>query len=249
MKRPSAVIAEDEANLRDELLDALAAAWPDLDVVACAHDGDDALAALDRYAPDILFLDIRMPGMNGLEVAHRASQRAHVVFVTAYEAYAVAAFEAGAVDYLLKPLVPARLAETVRRLKVRVTQAPADLDALLARLAAIAGRPEYMRYITAVYGDDIRLITVDEICYFQSDNKYTRVVTPERESLIRRPLHELLASVDPAVFWQIHRGTVVNINAVSGLTRDFRGQLRVRLKARKETLAVSERYAFRFRQM
>jgi len=247
---PSAIIAEDEANLRDELREALARLWPELTIAAEAEDGDAALAALEERAPDVMFLDIQMPGLTGLEVARHASGRAHVVFVTAYDQYAVAAFDAGAIDYVMKPFSAARLEETVRRLKARLGARPANLEGLLRTLAErLSATRDYLRFITALHGDEIRLITVDEICYFQSDNKYTRVVTADRESLIRRSLGEIAGAVDPNVFWQIHRGTVVNINAVAGVVREFRGHLRVRLKQRKETLAVSERYTHLFTQM
>ena len=250
MNRFRAVIAEDEANLREELRETLAAVWPELEIVAEAGDGGAALRALDEHAPHVMFLDIQMPGADGLETARRAGARAHVVFVTAYDRYAIAAFEAGAIDYVLKPVTASRLEQTVNRLKARVGEAPADLASLLTLLHShLEPEREYMRYITALHGDEIRLITVDEICYFQADNKYTRVVTGDRESLIRRGIGDLLQNVDPAHFWQIHRSTIVNINAVSGVARDFRGYLQVRLKARKETLAVSERFAHRFRQM
>jgi DNA-binding LytR/AlgR family response regulator len=245
-----AVIAEDEANLREELRETLAVVWPELDIVAEAEDGDAALRALDEHAPHVMFLDIQMPGADGLQIARRAGGRAHVVFVTAYDKYAIAAFEAGAIDYVLKPITASRLDQTVRRLKARVRQAPADLASLLRLLEThLEQRREYMRYITTVHGDEIRLITVDEICYFQADNKYTRVVSADCESLIRRGIGDLLRAIDPARFWQIHRSTIVNIDAVSGVSRDLRGYLRVKLKARKETLAVSERFAHRFRQM
>ncbi|HLX29637.1 MAG TPA: LytTR family DNA-binding domain-containing protein [Casimicrobiaceae bacterium] len=245
-----AVIAEDEANLREELRETLSVVWPELAIVAEAEDGDAALRALEEHAPHVMFLDIQMPGANGLEIARRAGGRAHVVFVTAYDRYAIAAFEAGAIDYVLKPITSSRLDQTVRRLKARVSEAPADLASLLRLLEThLAPKREYMRYITAVQSGEIRLITADEICYFQADNKYTRVVSADRESLIRRGIGDLLRVVDPAHFWQIHRGTIVNVDAVSGVSRDLRGYLRVKLKARNETLAVSERFAHRFRQM
>jgi len=250
MKRLAAVLAEDEANLREELRETLASLWPELAIVAEAQDGEEALAALETHAPAIMFLDIQMPGMSGLDVARHASGRAHVVFVTAYDKYAVAAFEAGAIDYVLKPFTRARLEETVRRLKARAGEMPADLTALLRTLLEQVGAGrDYMRFITALHGAEIRLITVDEVCYFQAENKYTRVVTPERESLIRQPIGALALRVDPQKFWRIHRGTIVNIDAVSGIARDFHGHMRVRLKARNETLAISERYAARFRAL
>ena len=250
MRALKAVIAEDEDNLREELRESLNAVWPELVIAAECEDGDQALAALEAHLPDIMFLDIQMPGLTGLDVAKAASERCHVVFVTAYDKYAVAAFEAGAIDYVMKPFSAGRLQETARRLKARVAQPPANLEGLLQTLAErLNAARDYMRFITAVHRDEIRLITVDEICYFQADNKYTRVVTPERESLIRRPISELAENVDPKVFWQIHRGTIVNINAVSGIVRDIQGHLRVKLKQRKETLSVSERYTHLFRQM
>lgn len=245
-----AVIAEDEPVLRSELRDTLARIWPELVVCAEAEDGFEALRALAEHAPDVLFLDIQMPGMSGLEVAKQASGRCHVAFVTAYDQYAVAAFEQGAVDYVMKPFSPARLATTVARLKEKVARVPASLDGLLRTLTdAAKGHKEYLRWITASQGNDLRLITVEEICYFEADNKYTLVVTAQQESLIRRPIKELIDELDPQMFWQIHRGTVVNVSAIAGVTRDMGGHLRVRLKERKELLAVSESYRHLFRQM
>jgi DNA-binding LytR/AlgR family response regulator len=250
VKLPRAVIAEDEANLRDELRETLAQAWPELVIAAEAEDGHQAIAELDRHAPDVLFLDIEMPGATGLEVARHANGRCHVVFVTAYDNYAVAAFEQGAVDYVMKPFTRERLQETVRRLKARAGDAPANLEGLLRALGERSGMTrEYLRFITAAHGAEIRLITVNEICYFRASDKYTIVVTPDGESLIRRALRDLADAVDPSVFWQIHRSTLINVNAIAGVARDFRGHLRVRFKARKETLPVSERYAHLFRQM
>ena len=250
MKPPKAVIAEDEPVLRSELKEMLAKLWPELMISAEAEDGIEAVHALHTHAPDILFLDIQMPGMNGLEVARQASGRCHVAFVTAYDNYAVAAFEQGAVDYVMKPFSPARLATTVGRLKAKLQTAPANLDGLLEALVANTSmRKEYVRWITASQGNDLRLITIDEICYFKADNKYTLVATADQESLIRRPIKELVDEVDPAIFWQIHRGTLVNVNAIAGVQRDIGGHLRVKLKLRKETLPVSDPYAHRFKQM
>jgi DNA-binding LytR/AlgR family response regulator len=247
---PKAVIAEDEPVLLAELRDTLHKLWPELAVVAEAADGVEAVRALEAHAPQILFLDIQMPGMSGLEVARQASGRCHVAFVTAYDKYAVAAFEEGAVDYVMKPFSAARLATTVGRLKDKLRNVPANLDGILQRLAEQAGKSrDYVRWITASQGSELRLVTVDEVCYFQADNKYTLVVTAQQESLIRRPIKELVDELDPAVFWQIHRGTLVNVNAVAGVTRDIGGHLRVRLKERKETLPVSDPYVHRFKQM
>jgi DNA-binding LytR/AlgR family response regulator len=249
MRALKAVIAEDEPVLRTELRDTLARIWPELVVCAEAEDGFEALRALAEHSPDILFLDIQMPGMSGLEVARQASGKCHVVFVTAYDQYAVAAFEQGAVDYVMKPFAAARLATAVARLKDKVARTPADLDGLLRSLADAARGKEYLRWITASQGNDLRLITVEEICYFEADNKYTLVVTAQQESLIRRPIKELIDELDPQLFWQIHRGTVVNVAAISGVTRDMGGHLRVKLKERKETLPVSEPYRHLFKQM
>lgn len=245
-----AVIAEDEPELRAELKETLAAVWPELIICAEAEDGIQAIHAMSAHAPDILFLDIQMPGMTGLEIAQQVSGKCHVVFVTAYDQYAVAAFEQGAVDYVMKPFSPARLATTVARLKATVESAPANLDGILKALAArIEHGKEYLRWITAPEGHNVRLITVEEICYFQADNKYTLVVTQDTQSLIRRSIKELVDEVDPNLFWQIHRSTLVNVNAITGVNRDFKGHLRVRLKQRKETLAVSESYMHLFKQM
>ncbi len=245
-----AVIAEDEPVLRAELKETLAQLWPDLDICAEAEDGIEALRALSVHAPDILFLDIQMPGLSGLEVAKQASGRCHVAFVTAYDKYAVAAFEQGAVDYVMKPFSAARLATTVTRLKDRIASAPANLDSLLRSLADAAGaKREYLRWITASQGNELRLITIEEIVYFQADNKYTLVVTAQQESLIRRPIKELYDELDPQTFWQIHRGTLVNVNAIAGVQRDLGGRLRVKLKQRNETLSVSEPYYHLFKQM
>ena len=245
-----AVIAEDEPVLRVELRKTLTNLWPELIICAEAEDGVEALRALEEHAPDVLFLDIQMPGMSGLEVAKQASGKCHVAFVTAYDKYAVAAFEQGAVDYVMKPFSAARLATTVARLKEKMVSAPASLDGLLKALAQIAnGAKEYLRWITASQGDELRIITVEEICYFQADAKYTLVVTPERESLIRRPIKELIEELDPQTFWQIHRGTLVNVNAVAGVQREIGGRMRVKLKQRKETLPVSESYMHLFKSM
>jgi DNA-binding LytR/AlgR family response regulator len=246
---PDAIIAEDEPLLRDELRQTLAGLWPELRIAAEAEDGIDALHALEQHRPQVLFLDIQMPGMNGLEVARAASGRCHVVFVTAYDEYAVAAFEQGAVDYVMKPFSAARLASAVARLKERLGSAPAQLDGLLRALAEAVPKRPHLRWINASQGQNVRLITIDEVCYFKADNKYTLVITAESEALIRKPIKELLDELDPQAFWPIHRGVVVNVGAISAVHRKLNGQLEVRLKARKETLPVSDAYAYRFRQM
>ena len=247
---PVAVIAEDEPVLRAQLRDLLREVWPECAIAAAAEDGFQAMRALKEHRPDVLFLDIQMPGPSGLELARHASGRNHVVFVTAYDHYAVAAFEEGAVDYVMKPLTVARFATACGRVKERLLLTPADLRSVLDALAKRAAQANpYLRWINASLGTDVKLITVDEICYFQSDTKYTRAVTAEGESLIRKSLKELLDELDPASFWQIHRSTIVNVNAIASVSRDFAGHAIVKLKGRKETLPVSQPFAHLFRQM
>jgi DNA-binding LytR/AlgR family response regulator len=246
----TAILAEDEAVLRDELREMLAAQWPELDVVGEAADGAAALRLVAETTPAIAFLDIEMPGASGIEVARRIGGKCHVVFVTAYDRYAVAAFEEGAVDYVMKPFSAARLDATIARLKARLSSPPADLTGLLQTLAqSLSQRKDYLRWITAGQGDSVRLITVDEICYFRADHKYTLVVTPDTQALIRRPLKALAEEVDPNAFWQIHRSALVSVREVAGVNRDARGHLTVRLKHRAETLPVGESYVHLFKQM
>jgi len=249
MATTTAIIAEDEEVLRGELREMLATQWPDLDVVAEVGDGGAACRAVEELAPSIVFLDIEMPGASGLEVARKVSARCHVVFVTAYDKYAVAAFEQGAVDYVMKPFTASRLDATIARLKARVAGPPADLTGLLQSLASLTQRKDYLRWITAAQGESLRLITVDEICYFRADHKYTLVVTPDSEALIRRPLKALAEEVDPQAFWQIHRSALVSVKQIAGVSRDVRGHLSVRLKQRTETLPVGENYVHLFKQM
>ena len=254
MSTPTAIIAEDEATLRGQLVEQLGQLWPELAIVGEAADGVQALRLLDEHRPDVLFLDIQMPGATGLEVARQASGRCHVVFVTAYDQHAVAAFDQGAVDYVLKPVSAARLFTAVSRLKQRLGSPPARLEATLNGLGGGgASQPattrQYLRWINASVGQNVKLITVDEISYFQADNKYTRVVTGEGEALIRKPLKELVEELDPNQFWQIHRSTLVNAISIAGVTRDFRGRMLVKLKSRPETLLVSDSYTHLFRQM
>jgi DNA-binding LytR/AlgR family response regulator len=250
ISQPVAVIAEDEPVLRTQLKELLDTVWPELVIAAAAEDGFQAMRALEEHRPDVLFLDIQMPGPTGLELARHASGRCHVVFVTAYDQYAVAAFQEGAVDYVMKPLTAERLATACGRVKGRLSMTPADLRSVLDALTKRAAQTNsYLRWINASLGTDVKFITVDEICYFQSDTKYTRVVTAEAESIIRKSLKELLDELDPASFWQIHRSTIVNLNAVAGVSRDFAGHVIVKLKKRKETLPVSQPFAHLFRQM
>jgi len=247
--RPRALIAEDESVLREQLKELLRAAWPELEIVATAEDGAQALKALEAHSPDVLFLDIQMPEASGLDVAMRASGKCHVVFVTAYDQHAVAAFEQGAVDYVMKPLSGARIATAVARVKDRMRSAPANLEGLLAALGASPRGYGYLRWINVSRGDEVQLVTTDEVLYFQSDLKYTRVVTRDGEGLIRRSIRDLLEELDPTMFWQVHRSTVVNLNAIAAVTKDLAGHVVLRLKERQEVLHVSQPYAHLFRQM
>jgi len=246
----TAVIAEDEPLLADELADQLAALWPELNIVARAGDGVAALHAIERWAPVIAFLDISMPRLTGIDLARQLGGRCHVVFITAYDQHALSAFEAGALDYVMKPFSAARLVTTVQRLKARVREPAPDLSRLLPRVSAEPGAPrQYLQWIHASRGAAVRLITVDEICYFKSDSKYTLVVTPDSESLIKKSIKELADELDPRMFWQIHRSTVVNVHAIDSVIRDDRGNMAVRLKQRPESLVVSEVNHHMFRQM
>ncbi len=254
-----ALIADDEPHLAAYLRERLAAIWPDLDIVGVAGDGPEALRLIDAHDPDVLFLDIRMPGLTGLEVARRVAAGVHVVFVTAYDQYAVSAFEREAIDYLLKPVSDERLRETVRRLRERIRSAapPEGLAAALETLGrmlpalavSVPGAAERLAWVRAAIGNQVRLIAVDEVCYFKANDKYTSVFTCEGEALIRTSLKELSEQLDPARFWQIHRGTIVNLAHVASSTRDLSGRIQVRLKSRPEMLAVSRAFAHRFRQM
>ncbi|KGO98948.1 LytR/AlgR family response regulator transcription factor [Novilysobacter defluvii] len=257
---PTCIVAEDEALLRAELLGQLASAWPQLRIVAECEDGASAVEALAEHRPDVAFLDIRMPGLGGLEVAAaavEASPSTQIVFVTAYDQYAVDAFERGAVDYLLKPIKPARLAATIGRLQARSgNNEAAALAGLLERLGAHPGlatraadAPPPLTWITASAGRETRLILVDEVAYFRADNKYTSVVTAEGEALLRTPIKDLLPVLDPDTFKQIHRSTIVNMRAIAGVVRDDSGRGTVRLKSRPETLPVSAPFMALFRHM
>jgi DNA-binding LytR/AlgR family response regulator len=247
---PRAVLAEDESLLADELADLLHKLWPQLQIVARADDGVAALDAIDTHAPDVAFLDIHMPLLNGIEVARQIAGRCHVAFITAYDQHALEAFEAGAIDYVLKPPAIARLMITVQRLKARLQQSPADLRRALKDLDLNApAAPRYLQWINASRGAAVRLITVEEILFFKSDQKYTMVATRDAESLIRMTIKELTDRLDPTMFWQVHRSTVVNVHAIDSVLRDDRGNLRLRLKQRAETLSVSEGYTHLFHQM
>lgn len=249
-ERPTALIAEDEPLMRERLKEKLAEAWPELEVVAEAADGDEALALFDVHRPRVAFLDIRMPGRTGLDVAAAIGGECHVVFVTAYDQYAIAAFDAGAVDYLLKPVEAERLAQAVARVKTKLASAPPDLSQVVAALRAhAAAAPARLRWIKAAVGKQVKLIPVDEVVYFQSDTKYTRVVLAQSEALIRTPLKDLVAELDPERFWQIHRSTIVNVAQLAGVLREDAERQFALFKSRPEKLPISRQFTHRFRQM
>lgn len=257
MNRPTGMIAEDEAPQRLALQAQLAEAWPELELVAICEDGVTALEAVAAHRPAVAFLDIRMPGVSGLDVARSvAAQGGLVVFTTAYDDYAVRAFEAGAADYLLKPVQPARLEQAVARLRERLAERHSrdggpDLRTLIDELESRL-RPQgerLIRWITASAGDSVRMIGIDDVLFFQAQEKYVRVVTAGAEGVIRTPLKDLLAGLDPDAFWQVHRGTVVRVQAIDRVSRNELGRHSLTLKGHAEQLPVSGAFLHRFRGM
>jgi DNA-binding LytR/AlgR family response regulator len=250
-----ALVADDERLMREQLIGRLAKAWPELEIVAQATNGLEAVRMVEETQPDVAFLDIRMPGLTGIEVAAQLDENVHVVFVTAYDEYAVAAFERGAIDYLLKPVEPERLARTVTRLKSALTQQPAmregeSWSSLMENInKALRPASNYLQWIQASVGERLEMIPVDTVLFFQAADKYTRVVRAEGEALIRKPIYELVAELDPSRFWQVHRSTLVSTSAIRDLSRDARGRLLIRLKACDEKLEVSRTFAHLFKQM
>jgi DNA-binding LytR/AlgR family response regulator len=293
-RAPTAVLADDERLMRDQLRARLAEVWPELQIVAEAKNGLEAVQLVDEHRPDIVLLDIRMPGLTGVDAARQIAQLPprsagagvhadghtdgdappdddpllpEIVFITAYDQYAVEAFEQGVVDYVLKPAERDRLQVTVQRLKARLAAraAPAGsaealasahaappLQQLLHQLSARmnpGGAPKYLEWIQATVGQAIQMIPVEEVLFFVSDEKYTRVQTAQVEALIRKPIKELVDEVDPARFWQIHRSTLVSVKAIAGVTRDFRGRQIVSVKGHPEKLEVSRSYTGLFKGM
>ncbi|MGE0355443.1 MAG: LytR/AlgR family response regulator transcription factor [Burkholderiales bacterium] len=253
-RTPTAVVADDERLMREQIVSRLKEAWPELAVVGEAANGREAVALVRSREPDIAFLDIRMPEMDGIEAARAIAGAAHVVFVTAYDEYAIRAFDEGAVDYLLKPADPERVALACRRLRERLGAQPPAMDALLAELSRrLAGggtaRREYLRWVQASVGAAIRMIPTADILFFRAEDKYTRVRTEGFEALIRKPIKELAEELDPDEFWQIHRATLVRVDAVEQVGRDARGHQVVTVKGSPEKLEVSRSFSHRFRQM
>lgn len=253
----TALIADDEPLLRERLRSVLARAWPELAVVAEARNGREAVELFDEHAPQVAFLDVHMPGMNGIEAARAIARRAQLVFVTAYEQYAVQAFEQGAIDYLVKPFDEARLADTVQRLKQRLQQpavAPASLESVLETLQAELQRRQgapggHLQWIKASVGQSVRLIPVDQVAYLKADEKYTLVVWEGGEALIRKTIRELADELDPSRFVQTHRSVIVNLHHVVQVTRGANETAEVHLKGRRELLPVSRSYLHLFKQM
>jgi DNA-binding LytR/AlgR family response regulator len=253
----TAIIAEDEPILRAQLKAKLTKLWPELAIVADVGDGEAALEAIAEHQPQLAFLDIQMPEMTGIEVAKSLAAnrdlKCHIVFVTAFDQYAVDAFNTGAIDYVLKPYSDERLQAAVARLKERLTAVPAqpqNLDLLMQHLAAkLNPGAEKLKWIKANIGANLRLIPIDDVLFFQADEKYTLVATKEFDALIKTPIKEILDGVDADKFWQIHRSTIVQASAIESVSRDFRGQATVRVKGRKENLTVSRPFSHLFKQM
>jgi DNA-binding LytR/AlgR family response regulator len=260
-QQPTALVADDEEAPRQQLIKALQQAWPELHIVAESHNGVDAWDAWLEHEPDLCFLDIRMPGLSGVDVARRIGGRTPVVFVTAFGDHALAAFDAGAVDYLLKPVQAERLAQAVSRVQARLApssaptpapgSAPAEaapgLQALLEKLAGQARRAPPLKVLQASVGREVRLIRTDEVIYFESDSRYTRIVFAGGDALIRTPLKELLAQLDEQIFWQVHRSVIVNHEHVAAAVRVDEGHMHLTLRGRSETLPVSRHFQSLFK--
>ena len=251
MTRPTAIIAEDELPQRRELRALLAELWPELEVVAECGDGLEALQALAQHRPAVAFLDIRMPGVSGLEVARAAGPHCQVIFITAYEEYALRAFDEGAVDYLQKPVARERLSRAVERTQLRMHNgAPVDMAALLDLVQSrLAPRGRGIKWITASVGHTMKMFAIEEVLFFQAQDKYTRVVTAEGEGHIRTPLKDLVVSLDPEAFWQVHRSVIVRVGAIRAVEKDEDGKLRLSVRGHGEVLPVSSAFQYRFRGM
>jgi DNA-binding LytR/AlgR family response regulator len=253
----TALIADDEPLLRERLRSHLARLWPELEIVADARNGREAVEMFDIHLPDIVFLDVHMPGLNGIDAARSIARRAQLVFVTAYEQYAVQAFEQGAIDYLVKPFDEARLSDTVQRLRDRLAQAPAApsaaLDAVIDRLSnelrQRSAGASHLQWIKASVGQSVRLIPVEQVAYLKADEKYTLVVWEGGEALIRKSIRELADELDPERFAQVHRSVIVNLHQVSQINRGPNETAEIQLKGRKELLPVSRSFVHVFRQM
>lgn len=250
MKNPTAILAEDEAPQRKELARMLGQLWPELKIAAQCETGAGAMEAMQRLAPTVAFLDIQMPEVSGIEVARAAGGHTNIVFVTAFDEYAVQAFEDGAVDYLLKPVKQDRLRKTIDRLRLHLDN-PKDISAVLSALEKRLGEnaPPRLRWITAGEGATVRLVPIEDVIFFQAQDKYTRVVTRKGDAHIRRSLKDILPELDPDIFWQIHRSAIVRVTAVQNMRRDEDGGHVISIAGRPETLPVASGYVHRFRGM
>jgi DNA-binding LytR/AlgR family response regulator len=245
------LIAEDERPLRLALQVQISKVWPEATIVATCADGDEAIKEFERHAPNVVFLDIRMPGKSGLDVARLVSNRAFVVFTTAYDEYAVTAFESGALDYLMKPIETVRLSETVARLKQRLSdQVPQDLELLITQLQdKLTRKSDTLKWVTASIGDTVKMIAVDEILYFQSEDKYTKVVTSGFDAIIRMPLKGLMQRLDSELFWQVHRSVIVSAEAIDSIVKNELGVWQLHLRNREECLPVSSDFHRKLKSM
>jgi DNA-binding LytR/AlgR family response regulator len=255
MANPEAVIADDEEQLRIHLKSKLAELWPELAICGQAANGLEALELIEACRPAIAFLDIKMPGLTGIEVAQKIRVDCRVVFITAFDQYAIEAFESEAVDYILKPVTDKRLKKTVNRLKKQLSDTPnppTDYSATMERLLTALNdnkSPGYLKWIKVRHGEEVRLIAIDDVCYFKAEDKYTVVKTRDGESLIKKTIRQLAEELDPDQFCRIHRGAIANISRIAGVSRSFAGRLIIKLKERPETLTVSRSYAHLFKQM
>ncbi len=255
MEKIKAIIADDEEQLCIFLRRQLEDAWPDLEICGVALNGTQALKLIEEHRPDIAFLDIRMPGLSGLEVAKKVCDICYIVFITAYDQYAVEAFENEALDYLLKPVGFQRLEKMVNRLKKQIVAAsgPAqDISGIVDRIMEGINQTDtvdYLRWLRVQYGDGIRLIPVDEICYFQAKDKYTIAMSIKGESTLRKPIRKLAEELDPDKFWRIHRGAIVNVSCIAKVSPSLTGRFIIKLKDMNETLTVSRTYTHLFKQM
>ena len=244
------LIAEDEPLMRERLLTQLNRLWPQAEIVMVAENGNDAWDGFLEHEPNLVLLDIRMPGLSGIEVARRIGKAAHIIFITAYDQYAIEAFDAGAIDYVLKPVQEDRLRKALDRVQEKLQATPPDLQAILQSLQAVtsAAKPEKMKWIKASVGKQIKLIDVDDVLFFQSDTKYTRVVLAEYEALLRTPLKDLLDGLDSDKFWQVHRSTVVNAKAIAAAERLDAERMQLLIKGHNEKLLVSRNFTYLFRE-
>jgi DNA-binding LytR/AlgR family response regulator len=249
----TAIICDDEPRLAQSLAAQLKTLWPDLQIVGIGENGADALALIAEYEPDIAFLDIRMPGLSGIDVARQVAggdAAPRIVFITAYDEHAIAAFDARAVDYLLKPVKTERLAETVARLQQQGEQSPTPDAALIEAVKQLAvTERKYLRWLNCGQGNEIDVIATTEVLFFQSRDKYTAVITADKERYIRTPLKELLNELDPDEFWQVHRASVIRVAAVERVIKDEVGRMQVKLRGAKELISVSGAFTGRFKQM